>query len=52
MKLQFDIREYLNIRTVIIEIRRAETKEEAWSRHLLQHPEDSVANIKVFNRSL
>jgi hypothetical protein len=52
VKPQFDLEKYFNIRMAIIEIRLDETKEEAWSRHLAEHPEDSYANIKVFSRSL
>ncbi len=40
----------LNIRRVIVEVQPGETKEEAWSRHLIGRPEDRWANIRIFNR--
>ena len=52
MKPQFDLEKYFNIRMAIIEIRLEETKEEAWYRHLAEHPEDLYANLKIFNRAL
>lgn len=39
-----------DIRLAIIEVRPGETEEEAWSRHLAEHPGDLHANIRVFNR--
>ncbi len=51
-KPQFCLEKYFNIRMAIIEMRLEETKEEAWSRHLAEHPEDLYANLKIFNRSL
>ena len=51
MQPQFDLEKYFNIRLAIIEVRLEETNEEAWLRHLSEHPEDLYATIKVFNRS-
>jgi hypothetical protein len=48
---QFDLGEYFNIRIAIIQLKTGETKEDAWSRHLSEHPEDSIATIKIFNQT-
>ena len=50
METQPEIERYLHCRIAIIERRLGETKGDAWSRHLLAHPEDAYAAIKVFNR--
>jgi hypothetical protein len=47
-----EVGKYFNIRMAVIEMRPKETKAEAWSRHLAEHPEDAYVNLKVFNRSL
>jgi hypothetical protein len=43
------IKVYFNVRQVIIEVRPGETREDAWKRHVIDHPEARNANIKVFN---
>jgi hypothetical protein len=45
------LKEYFNVRLVIIEVRPGETREDSWIRHLADHPEAQYANIKVFNRA-
>ena len=42
---------YFNIRLAIIEVRRGETRDDSWKRHLNDNPEANYANIKVFNRT-
>ena len=44
------LKKIFNIRVAIIEVRSGETEEEAWSRHVIEHPGDVGANIRVFNR--
>jgi hypothetical protein len=41
---------HFNVRLAIIEVRRGETREDSWKRHLTDNPEAHYANIKVFNR--
>jgi len=43
------IKAYFNVRQVIIEVQPGETREDAWKRHVIDHPEARSANIKVFN---
>jgi hypothetical protein len=50
MEIQTEIERYLHCRVAVIEIRPGESKADAWSLHLLEHPEDAYADIKVFNR--
>jgi hypothetical protein len=50
MEPQTELERYCQCRIAIIEVRPGETKEGAWSRHLAKHPEDSYANVKIFNR--
>ena len=45
------LKDYFNVRPVIIEVRPGETREDSWKRHLMDHPESTLANIKVFNRA-
>jgi hypothetical protein len=45
------LKEYFNVRLVIIEVRPGETWEDSWIRHLSDHPEAKYANIKIFNRT-
>jgi hypothetical protein len=40
---------YLNIKLAVVEVRNGESQEEAWRRHLTDHPEDSSVRIKIFN---
>jgi hypothetical protein len=39
-----------SIRLAIVEARSGESNEEAWRRHLTHHPQDQMANVKIFNR--
>ena len=39
-----------NLRMAIVEVGIAETNGEAWLRHLIFHPEDLNANVRIFNR--
>jgi hypothetical protein len=41
---------YFYHRMAIVQMDPRETTEEAWGRHLADHPGDIHANIKVFNR--
>ncbi len=41
---------YLDVRLAVIEVRLGESDEEAWLRHLEDHPEDRHVNIRIFNR--
>ena len=50
MKLQHTIKDIFNYHLAVIEMGLEESAEEAWSRHLSEHPEDRYANIKIFNR--
>jgi hypothetical protein len=45
------LKEYFNVRLVIIEVQPGETREDSWKRHLADHPEAIHANIRVFNRT-
>jgi hypothetical protein len=40
---------YLNIKLAMVEVRNGESQEEAWRRHLADHPEDASVRIKIFN---
>lgn len=46
-----EIERYFYCRIALIELRPGENKEDAWLLHLLEHPEDTYADIKVFNRN-
>jgi hypothetical protein len=41
---------YFSINLAIVEANSGESNEEAWRRHLVQHPQDRQANVKIFNR--
>jgi hypothetical protein len=43
------IKKYFSCQMAIVQVKLGETAEEAWRRHLTEHPEDIAANIKVFN---
>ncbi len=45
------LKEYFNVRLVIIEVRPGETREDSWKRHVMDHPEAEYAKIKIFNRA-
>lgn len=51
MEPQTEIERYFYCRIALIELRPGENKEDAWLLHLLEHPEDTYADIKVFNRN-
>jgi hypothetical protein len=40
---------YLNIMLAVVEVRNGESQEEAWRRHLSDHPESASVRIKIFN---
>lgn len=40
---------YLNINLAVVEVCRGESQEEAWRRHLADHPEDASVRIKIFH---
>lgn len=41
---------YFYCRKAFVQMEPRESTEEAWGRHLAEHPGDVYANIKVFNR--
>jgi len=45
------IKEYFNVRPVVIEVRPGETREDSWRRHLIDHPEAKSATVRVFHRA-
>ena len=44
------VKKYFNYRMAVVQMEPRESTEEAWDRHLAEHPGDVYANIKVFNR--
>ena len=50
MEPQTEVERYFHCRIAVIQMRPGENKEDAWSLHLLEHPEDADADIKVFNQ--
>jgi hypothetical protein len=40
---------YFYCRMAVIQMELRESTEEAWDRHLVEHPGDVYANVKVFN---
>lgn len=44
------VERYFYRRMAVVQMKPRETTEEAWRRHLANHPGDIYANIKVFNR--
>lgn len=40
---------YLNIKLAVVEVYNGESKEEAWRRHLADHPESASVRIKIFH---
>jgi hypothetical protein len=50
MESQTEVERYFQCRIAVIALRPGESKEDAWLLHLLEHPEDAYANIKVFNQ--
>lgn len=47
---QENLLRYLNVRLAIVEVRAGESDEEAWRRHIREHPEQKHVNIRIFNR--
>jgi hypothetical protein len=47
-KLSFRAQD-LKISVAVVEVRNGESKEEAWRRHLSDHPESASVRIKIFN---
>jgi len=41
---------YFAVQVAVVEARPGESNEEAWRRHLRQHPQDRQATVKIFNR--
>ena len=44
------VEKYFSCRLAVVQMEPRESTEEAWDRHLAEHPGDVYANIKVFNR--
>jgi hypothetical protein len=44
------VERYFYCRLAVVQMEPRESTEEAWGRHLADHPGDVYANIKVFNR--
>jgi hypothetical protein len=44
------VEKYFYYRMAVVQMEPRESTEEAWDRHLAEHPGDIHANIKVFNR--
>ncbi len=44
------LNKYFDIRLAIIDVEPGETDEEAWNRHVKEHPEERNVNIRIFNR--
>jgi hypothetical protein len=42
---------YFYCRLAVVQMEPRESNEEAWDRHLAEHPGDVYANIKVFNHA-
>ena len=42
------IKDYFNVRQVIIEVRPGETPEDAWKRQVIDYPAARSANLKSF----
>jgi hypothetical protein len=40
---------YLNIKLAVVEVRNGENQEEAWRRHLADHPESASVHIKILH---
>lgn len=41
---------YFDVSLAIIEVLPNETEEEAWKRHVKEHPEQSNVKVRIFNR--
>ena len=38
-----------NLRVVVVLVKDGENEDQAWRRHLMDNPQDSQANIKIFH---
>jgi hypothetical protein len=45
------VERYFYCRLAVVQMEPQESTEEAWDRHLAEHPGDVYATIKVFNRA-
>jgi hypothetical protein len=43
------IARYFHQKVTVVEVDKGESKEEAWRRHLLKHPDSVGADIKIFH---
>jgi hypothetical protein len=46
-----ELKRVFNISLAIVHLKRDESEEHAWRRHVEKHPDDKFANVKVFNYS-
>lgn len=44
-----NLKKYFDVRLAVVEVRSGETEEEAWRRHLEEHPEHRHVNIRIFH---
>lgn len=49
-KEMIELASTLNVRIAVVQVRQGESNQEAWNRHLEEHPHDANAMIKVFNQ--
>ncbi|RJR33134.1 MAG: hypothetical protein C4567_17250 [Deltaproteobacteria bacterium] len=42
-------RQFTIINPAVVVVRRGETKEQAWRRHVKKHPEDTSAHVRIFH---
>ncbi len=42
-------RHYGKVKVVVILVRKGETEEQAWRRHLAENPQDHRADIKIYH---
>jgi hypothetical protein len=40
----------IDMKMAVVQVRRGESNQDAWKRHLREHPYDANAMIKVFNQ--
>lgn len=44
-----ELTRYYDGKVVVVEVGNGESREEAWLRHLLSHPENARAQVKIFH---
>ena len=44
-----ELAKYFHQKVTVVELENGESKEEAWRRHLLSHPECATADVKIFH---